>query len=93
MPSHPQPGVTPLERARIVELRRCVPWLGLRRIARALDLSLHAVRQALVERTPRQQLAGDDLPRCTECGAKLTVEPCLACAAYEAIERRHAARG
>lgn len=89
MPSHRrgQPGLTPHKRARIAELRVRVPWLGLRRIARALDLSLHEVRQALVDRLPPQRLTGQNQPpRCKQCGAKLLKQPCLACATRAAIE-------
>ncbi len=67
-------------RARVVELRTHHPWLGLRKIASALKLSLHQVRQAIEEPVPAQRLTGrPGRVRCGTCGAKLAIVPCHAC--------------
>lgn len=71
---------TPLARRRIAELRR-IPWLGLRRIARCLGLSLHQVRVAIAEETAPQPVRPGESPRCPTCGATLTKTPCVACRA------------
>jgi hypothetical protein len=68
-------------RNRIVELRKAVPWLSLRRLAAAFGVSLHEVRKTIAEgrfarlKTPR---------RCGTCGRTIATAECLACR----LERR-----
>lgn len=70
---------TPLERRRVVELAT-IPWLGYRRIARCLGLSLHQVRQAIAE-DAADRLDAASKSRCSTCGGLLLQTPCVACAA------------
>jgi hypothetical protein len=70
-------------------LRGAHPWLSLRNIAAALKISLHQVRQAIAEPVAAQRLTGRRGPvRCTNCGARLAIEPCVACATTHGLGAR-----
>ena len=68
--------VTRRQQVRIIELRDKVPRLGLRKIARAMGLSLWQVRVVL-RGGHFGQLKKPD--RCKGCGALIRLWPCIRC--------------